>query len=30
MHKELQNNSALVSFKLGYKNRQLVVPDKNI
>ncbi len=30
MLKELQINSALVSFKLGYKNRHFVVPDKNI
>ncbi len=30
MPKELQNTSSLVSFKLSYKNHQIVVPDKNI
>ncbi len=30
MPMELQNTSSLVSFKLGYKNRHLVVPDKTI
>ncbi len=30
MPKELQNTSSIVLFKLGYKKRHLVVPDKNI